>query len=216
MPVPPPPSDREDTPSTVVDSGTPSVRAASVDSTSSLLSYRLVPTQLPSPQVTTTSNPHHLQCFQQTIFQGGLISQSARSLNTQGARLVRAIISDTEAMAAVANAAGAREDPIDVDTPTQNNPMPCPPTPGPIHSPNLSCFQCQSRDHIRKNYLDYYCSYYNRIAPGHNQSVCLEWKCGLCWEKEHIVANHPFDNDWDDNDIIENEGHARDWVGDSR
>ena len=60
IPVPPPPSDREDTPSTVVDPGTPPVRAASADSTSSLSSYRLVPTQLPSPQVATPSNPCHL------------------------------------------------------------------------------------------------------------------------------------------------------------
>ena len=49
IPVLPPPSDREDTPSTIVDLGTPPVRAISVDSTSSLSSYQSVPTQLPLP-----------------------------------------------------------------------------------------------------------------------------------------------------------------------
>ena len=48
------------------------------------------------------------------------------------------------------------------------------------------------------------------MAPSHNQSICPEWKCGLCQKKGHIIANYPFDDDWDDNDIIENEGHARD------
>ena len=43
IPVPPPPSDREDTPFTIIDPGTPPVRAVSVDSTSSLLSYQSVP-----------------------------------------------------------------------------------------------------------------------------------------------------------------------------
>ena len=61
IPVPPPPSDREDTPSTIVDPETPPVRAVSVDSTSSLLSYQSVPAQLPSPQIATPSNPHHLR-----------------------------------------------------------------------------------------------------------------------------------------------------------
>ena len=174
IPVLPPPSDREDTPSTIVDLGTPPVRAISVDSTSSLSSYELVPTQLPSLQVTAPFNPCHLWWSRQTIFQGGLISQNARSLNAQGARLVRAIISDAEAMAAAANTAGTREDPINVDAPAYNNPAPHPPTPGPIHGPNLPCFQYQSRDHIRKNCSNYHCPYCNRIAPGHNQSVCPE------------------------------------------
>ena len=56
IPVPLP-LDREDTPSTVIDPGTPPVRAVSVDSTSSLSSYQSVPAQLPSPQVATPSNP---------------------------------------------------------------------------------------------------------------------------------------------------------------
>ena len=56
--------------------------------------------------------------------------------------MIRAIIADAEAMAAAANVAGIREDPIDVDTLIHNNPAPHPPTPGPIHSPNLPCFQC--------------------------------------------------------------------------
>ena len=142
IPVSPPPSDREDTPSTVINPGTPPVRAISVDSTSSLSSYQSVPAQLPSPQVATPSNPCHLHQSRQTIFQGGLISQNARSLNAQGARMVRAIITDAEAMAAAANAAGTREDPINVDALAHNNPAPRPPTPGPIHSPNLPCFQC--------------------------------------------------------------------------
>ena len=94
-------------------------------------------------------------------------------------------------MAAAANTAGTRKDPIDVDALIHNNPMPHPPTPGPIHSPNLPYFQCQSRDHIRKNCPDYHCPYCNRTAPGHNQSVCPEWECGLCQEKGHIVTNCP-------------------------
>ena len=142
IPVPLPPSDREDTPSTVVDLGTPPVRAVSVDSTFSLLSYQSVPAQLPSPQVATPSNPCHLYRSRQTIFQGRLISQNTRSLNAQGARMVRAIIADTEAMAAAANVAGTREDPINVDALAYNNPAPHPPTPGPICGPNLPCFQC--------------------------------------------------------------------------
>ena len=142
IPVLPPPSDREDTPSTIVNPGTPPLRAISMGSTSSLSSYQSVPTQLPLPQVAIPSNPCHLCRSRQTIFQGGLISQNTRSLNAQGARMVRAIIADAEAMAAAANAAGTREDPIDVDAPTHNNPTPRPPTPGPIHSPNLPCFQC--------------------------------------------------------------------------
>ena len=72
--VPSSPSDREDTPSTVIDLGTPPVKAVSVDSTSFLSSYQSVPTWLPSPQVTTSSNPCHLCWSRQTIFQGGLIS----------------------------------------------------------------------------------------------------------------------------------------------
>ena len=60
----------------------------------------------------------------------------------QEARMVRAIIADAEAMTTAAIAAGTREDPIDVDAPTHNNPTPRPPTPGPIHGPNLPCFQC--------------------------------------------------------------------------
>ena len=142
IPVLPPPSDREDTPSTIIDPGTPPLRAVSVDSTSSLSLYQSVPIQLPSPQVAIPSNPRCLHRSRQTTFQGGLISQNARSLNMQGARMVRAIIADAEAMAAIANAAGTREDPIDIDAPTHNNPTPQPPTPGPIHGPNLSCFQC--------------------------------------------------------------------------
>ena len=142
IPVPPPPSDREDTPSTIVDPEIPPVRAVLVDFTSSLSLYQPVPAQIPSPQVTTPSNPHCLCQSRQTIFQGGLISQNARSLNTQGARMVRAIITDAEAMAAAANVAGTREDPIDVDTLAHNNPTPHPPTPGPIRGPNLPCFQC--------------------------------------------------------------------------
>ena len=43
IPVPPPPSDREDTPSTIIDPRTPPLRAVSVDSTSSLSLYQLVP-----------------------------------------------------------------------------------------------------------------------------------------------------------------------------
>ena len=43
IPVPPLPSDREDTPSTIIDPGTPLVRAVLVDSTSSLSSYQSVP-----------------------------------------------------------------------------------------------------------------------------------------------------------------------------
>ena len=108
-------------------------------------------------------------------------------------------------MAAAANAAETREDPINVDALAHNNPTPHSPMPGPIHSPNLPCFQCQSRDHIRKNCPDYHCPYCNRTAPGHNQSVCPEQECGLCQEKRHIVANCPFNNNWDDNDVIENE-----------
>ena len=215
IPILPSPFDREDIPSTIVNPGAPPVRTASVDSTLSLSSYQLVPAQLTSPQVATPSNPHHLQCSQQTIFQGGLISQNARSLNAQEARLVRAIILDTKAMAAAANAAGTKGGPIDVDTPIHNNPISYSPTPGPIHGPNLPCFQCWSRDHIRKNCPNYCCPYCNRTAPRHNQSVYPEQECGLCWEKEHIVANCPFDNNWDDNNIIKNEGHARDWVSDS-
>ena len=46
--------------------------------------------------------------------------------------------------------------------------------------------------------------------PGHNQSVCPEQECGLCREKGHIITNCPFDDDWDNNDVIKNEGHARD------
>ena len=180
IPVPLPPSDREDTLSTIVNPGTPPIRAVSVDSTSSLLLYQSVPAQLPPPQVTTPSNPCRFCWSRQTIFQGGLISQNARSLNAQGARMVRAIIADTEAIAAAANAAGTREDPIDVDAPTHNNPASRPPTPGPIHGPNLPCFQCRSRDHIRKNCPDYHCSYCNRTALGHNQSVCPERECRLC------------------------------------
>ena len=215
IPILPSPSNREDTPSTVIDLGTPPVRAVSVDSTSSLSSYQPVPNQLPSPQITTPSNPCHLYWSRQTIFQGGLISQNTRSLNAQEARLVRAIISDAEAMAAAANAARTREDPINMDSPAHNNSAPCSPTPESIHGPNLPCFQCQSRDHIRKNCPNYHCPYCNRTAPGHNQSVCPEWECGLCQEKGHIVTNCPFDDDWDNNNVIENEGHARDWVGDS-
>ena len=113
-----------------------------MDFTSFLSSYQSVPTQLPLPQVATPSNPHCLHWTRQTIFQGELISQNTRSLNAQGARLVRAIILDAEAMAAAANVAGTRENPIDVDAPAHNNPTPCSPMPGPIHSPNLPCFQC--------------------------------------------------------------------------
>ena len=43
IPVPPPPSDREDTPSTIINPGTPPIRAVLVDSTSFLLSYQSVP-----------------------------------------------------------------------------------------------------------------------------------------------------------------------------
>ena len=150
-------SDREDTPSTVIDLGIPLVRAALVDSTSSLLLYQSVPAQLPSPQVATFSNPCCLCHFQQTIFQEGLISQNPRSLHTQEARLVRAIISDAEAMAAAANGVEIREDPIDIDPPARNNPTSCLLTPESIHDPNLPCFQCQLRDHIRKNSLKYCC-----------------------------------------------------------
>ena len=142
IPVLPPPSDREDTPSTIVNPGTPPLRAILVGSTSSLSSYQSVPTRLPLPQVAVLSNPHHLHQSRQTIFQRELISQNIRSLNVQGARMVRAIIADMEAMAAAANAAGTREDPIDVDGPTHDNPTPCPPIPGSIRSPNLPCFQC--------------------------------------------------------------------------
>ena len=60
IPVPLPPSDREDTPSTVIDLEIPPVRAVLVDSTSSLLSYQSVPTQLPLSQVATPSDPCHL------------------------------------------------------------------------------------------------------------------------------------------------------------
>ena len=151
-----------------------------MDSTSSLSSYQSVPAQLPPPQVATPSNPHCLCQSRQTIFQGGLISQNARSLNAQGARMVRAIITDAEAMATAANAVGTREDPIDVDAPAYNNSTSRPPTPGPIRGPNLPCFQYQSRDHIRKNCPDYHCPYCNRTAPGHNQSVCPEQECRLC------------------------------------
>ena len=171
--------------------------------------------QLPLPQIATPSNACCLWHSWQTIFQGGLISQNARNLNTQEARMVRVIILDAEAMAAAANVAGTREDPIDVDTSMHNNPMPHPPTPGPTHGPNLPCFQCWSRNHISKNCPDHCCPYCNRTAPGHNQSVCSEQECRLYWKKGHIVANCPFDNNWDDNDIIENKGHTRDWVGDS-
>ena len=214
IPVLPPPSDRKDTPSTVINPGTPPVRAALVDSMSSLLSYQLVSTQLPFLQVAIPSNPHHLHHSWQTIFQGGLISQNARSLNTQGARMVRTIISDAEVMAVVANAAGTREDLIDVDALAYNNPTPCLLIPRPICGPNLPCFQCWSRNHIRKNCPNYCCPYYNRIAPGHHQSICPKWECGLCWEKGHIIANCPFDDDWDDNDVIKKKGHARNWVSD--
>ena len=68
IPVPPPPSNRKDTPSTVVDPGTPPLRAISVGSTSSLLSYQSVPAWLPSPQVTVPSNPRCLCQSRQTIF----------------------------------------------------------------------------------------------------------------------------------------------------
>ena len=151
IPFLPPPANREDTPSTVMDPGTPPLRAVSVDSTSSLSSYQSVPAQLPSPQVTVPSNPCCLHRSRQTIFQEGLISQNTRSLNAQGARMVRAIIMDAEAMAAAGNVAETREDLIDVDAPAHNNPTPHPPIPRPICGPNLPCFQCQSRDHIRKN-----------------------------------------------------------------
>ena len=150
IPVPLPPSDKKDTPSTIINPGTPPIRAISVDSTSSLSSYQSVPAQLPPPQVATPFNPCHLHRSRQTIFQGGLISRNARSLNAQGARMVRVIITDVEAMAAAANAAGTRKDPIDVDVPMHNNPTPHPPTPGPIYDPNLPCFQCQSRDYIKR------------------------------------------------------------------
>ena len=40
--------------------------------------------------------------------------------------MIRAIISDAEAMTTVANAAGTREDPIDVDALAHNNPTSCP------------------------------------------------------------------------------------------
>ena len=60
IPVPPLPSNREDTPSTIVDPGTPPLRAISVGSTSSLSSYQSVPVQLPLPQVAIPSNPHRL------------------------------------------------------------------------------------------------------------------------------------------------------------
>ena len=181
IPVLPPPSDREDTPFTIVDPGTPLVRAISKDSTSSLSSYQSVPAWLPSPQVAASSNPCCLCWSRQTIFQGGLIFQNARSLNAQEARLVRAIISDTEAMAAAANIAGTRGDPINVDALlVHNNPVPHPLTPGPICGPNLPWFQCWSRDHIKKNYPNYHCPYCNRTAPGHNQLVCPEQECGLC------------------------------------
>ena len=62
IPIPPLPSDREDIPSTIIDPGTPPIRAASADSISSLLSYQSVPAQLPLPQVATLFNPcclHH-------------------------------------------------------------------------------------------------------------------------------------------------------------
>ena len=81
IPIPSPPSDREDTPSTVVDPEILPLRAVSVGSTSSLLFYQSVPAQFPSPQVAIPSNPHRLRQSRQTIFQGGLISQNARSLN---------------------------------------------------------------------------------------------------------------------------------------
>ena len=210
IPVPLPPSDREDTSSTIINPRTPPIRTISVDSTSSLSSYQSVPAQLPPPQVATPSNPRRLHWSRQMIFQGGLISQNARSLNAQGARMVRVIIADAETMAAAANAAGTREDPIDVDVPAHNNPASCPPTPGPICGPNLPCFQCWSRDHIRKNCPDYHCLYCNRMAPSHNQLVCPERECGLCQEKGHIITNCPFDDDWDDNNVIENKRHARD------
>ena len=174
IPVPLPPSDREDTPSTIINLETPPVKAISVDSTFSLLSYQSVPARLSSPQITTPSNPCRLHQSRQTIFQGGLISQNTKSLNAQGARMVRAIIADAKAMAAAASMVGTREDPINIDALAHNNPAPCPPTPGSIRSPNLPCFQCQLRDHIRKNYPDYHCPYCNRTAPGHNQSVCPE------------------------------------------
>ena len=119
-------------------------------------------------------------------------------------------------MATAVNIVGTNKDPIDVNASAHNNPTPQPPIPGPIHSPNLPCFQCQSRDHIRKNCPDYCCPYYNRTALGHNQSICLEWEYGLCWEKGHIIANCPFENNWNNNIIIENKEHARDWVGNSR
>ena len=82
--------------------------------------------------------------------------------------MVKAIISDAEAMAAAANAAGIREDPINVDAPAYNNPAPCLLTPESICGPNLSCFQYQLRDHIRKNCPNYHCPYCNRTALGHN------------------------------------------------
>ena len=44
--IPPPPSDRENTSTTIVDPGTPLVRAALVDSTSLLSSYQSVPAHL--------------------------------------------------------------------------------------------------------------------------------------------------------------------------
>ena len=49
IPVLPPPSDRKNIPSTVVNPGTPPVRAPSIDSTSFLPSYQSVPAWLPSP-----------------------------------------------------------------------------------------------------------------------------------------------------------------------
>ena len=94
--------------------------------------------------------------------------------------MVRAIIADAEAMAVAANVAGTREDPIDVDAPAHNNPAPRPPTPEPIHGPNLPCFQCRSRDHIRKNCPNYHCPYCNRTAPSHNQLICPKQEYGLC------------------------------------
>ena len=51
------------------------------------------------------------------------IEKKIKKYDTQGARLVRAIILDVEAMATAANAAGTRKDPINVDTPTHNNPV---------------------------------------------------------------------------------------------
>ena len=57
IPVPLPPSDREDTPSTIINLETPPVRAISVDSTFFLLSYQSVSAQLSSPQIATPSNP---------------------------------------------------------------------------------------------------------------------------------------------------------------